>query len=167
VLVALGDEVAAQRRPHVPVRLDQPGHHDHPAGIDDLRAVGLQITAHGDDLTVLDQNLTRIEDPEFRIDGDNDASVDQVVPALWPFRHCLVPPIGSAAYRPTRSFISAGSVRSCPGSPSHSIRPLSPITARRSATSSARSTFCSATRIVWPSSLSLISVSRTTSRIAG
>lgn len=43
------------------VRVDQAGHHDHPGGVDDLRAGRVQVGPDGGDPTVLDEDVGRGE----------------------------------------------------------------------------------------------------------
>ena len=59
------------------VRVDQAGHHQAVARVDDLRIFDAEIGPDRDDLAVLDEHVALREVAEIRIDRDHAAALDE------------------------------------------------------------------------------------------
>ena len=74
---AVADEVAAERAPHVVVRVDEARHDDHVGGVDGLGAGRREIGADRLDPAVADVHVGARQHAERRIDRDDRAVLDQ------------------------------------------------------------------------------------------
>ena len=73
----VGADAAQAGLPGVDVRVDEPGHHDHPARVDHVRAGGREIAADLDDAVVFDEHVAAVEIAEPRVDGEDRSVPDQ------------------------------------------------------------------------------------------
>jgi hypothetical protein len=77
----VGEEAAQRRLELVVVRVDEPGHHDASARVDDLRAGSAQVAAHRRDPLALDEHVGFGEVPDLRVHRHDVAAANQVAPA--------------------------------------------------------------------------------------
>ena len=78
---AVADEVAAERAPHVIVRVDETRHHDHVGRVDHLGVRCGQIRSDRGDPAVADEYVGARQGAQRRVDGHDRAILDQVVAA--------------------------------------------------------------------------------------
>ena len=84
IKTAVGQEVAAERAPHMVMGVDQAGHHDHVRGVDDLGIRRREIGADLLDHAVADEDVRFGQGSLSGIDGDDGATLDQIDAARAP-----------------------------------------------------------------------------------
>jgi len=81
---------AAQRRlPQMDVAVDEAGHGDHAAAVDLNDRPAAKVSADGDDLAAIDEQIADIDDPDFRIHRNDGRALDPDAPQhgvllTWP-----------------------------------------------------------------------------------
>jgi hypothetical protein len=81
----VGGEIAAERAPHVIVRVDEARHHDHVGGIDHLSIARGQIWPDPRDAAVTDEHIRARQGAQRGVDGDHCTVLDQIRSApRWP-----------------------------------------------------------------------------------
>ena len=72
---AVGEHVAQDALPHVPMGIDEAGHHDHPRGVDDLGVRRGDVRPHGGDGLAFDEDVGGFEIAERAVEACS----------TWPF----------------------------------------------------------------------------------
>jgi hypothetical protein len=100
----VGQAVADCALPHVPVRVDEPRHHDHVRGVDHLR-VRADVRANRGDQAFLDQHVGGVEVADLRIEREDASALEQHATGLCccgALRRLAVIPTAAEVRKPRR-----------------------------------------------------------------